>query len=41
MSQEIDEDGVQVGDEYIETHNAFWLAGVTGLSGWQMAWSRS
>ena len=26
--KEIDEDGVQVGDEYIETHNAFWLAGV-------------
>ncbi len=26
--KEIDEDGVQVGDEYIQTHNAFWLAGV-------------
>jgi NADH dehydrogenase len=26
--KEIDEDGVQVGDEYIETHNTFWLAGV-------------
>ena len=27
--KEIDENGVQVGDEYIETHNAFWLAGVS------------
>ena len=26
--KEIDEDGVQVGDEYIQTNNAFWLAGV-------------
>src|SRR6266516_4236717 len=26
--KELDEHGVQVGDEYIETDNAFWLAGV-------------
>jgi NADH:quinone reductase (non-electrogenic) len=26
---ELDENGVQVGDEYVETNNAFWLAGVS------------
>jgi NADH:ubiquinone reductase (H+-translocating) len=26
---ELDENGVQVGDEYIETNNTFWLAGVS------------